>query len=62
MVENKARSIGIDPDTEKAWISKTAKLIHPLELNHARNAVKKWNYLTPTQMSISFLGLGNLII
>ncbi|HDS5071776.1 TPA: Alw26I/Eco31I/Esp3I family type II restriction endonuclease, partial [Escherichia coli] len=39
--KNKARSIGIDPDTEKAWISKTAKLIHPLGVKPCKKCGKE---------------------
>ncbi|WP_105628763.1 Alw26I/Eco31I/Esp3I family type II restriction endonuclease [Cronobacter sakazakii] len=39
--KNKARSIGIDPDTENAWISKTAKKIHPLGVKPCKKCGKE---------------------
>ncbi|MDU1059506.1 MAG: Alw26I/Eco31I/Esp3I family type II restriction endonuclease [Leclercia adecarboxylata] len=39
--KNKARSIGIDPNTENAWISKTAKAIHPLGVKPCKKCGKQ---------------------
>lgn len=38
---NKAKSIGINPDTENAWISKTAKIIHPFGVKPCKKCGKE---------------------
>lgn len=39
--KNKARSIGINPESENAWISKTAKKIHPFGMKPCKKCGKE---------------------